>query len=217
MRTHSRSHNSRVALAGLGMMAALVALAGNAQPAPPADAAVADRSAGQQISEVDFTRVAQPGNACSQGMQGRPPLLVLVEGGSSEVLDDRSFTRLEVDPAVLYADLDGDGADEAVVRVVCNYGANGEQDTVQVWTLAARGPVVVDRISAAPDEVVDASAFPPGVHRVDVDGDELAVTFAVHADDDPHCCPSQQAEVRYRLDGGDLVPVGTPVTSAFVA
>jgi hypothetical protein len=213
VRTNSRSHNSRLALAGLGVMAALVAVAGNAQPARPADAAVNDRAADRTIDEIDFTTVAQPGSTCTEGLDDTPPFLVVVDGGRSELLDEDSVTQIEVEPEVLYGDLDGDGADEAVVQVVCTYGANGAQDAVQVWTLSSRGgPVVVDRVTEAPDEVAEASAFPPGVADVALDGDELVVTFTQHADDDPNCCYSQEADVRYELDGDDLATVGSPVT-----
>lgn len=211
VRTHSRSHNSRVALAGLGVMAALVALASDAQPARPADAAVGGGS--RTIDEVDFTSVAQSGATCAEGVQTGAPLLVAVAGGSSQLLDSATFATLMVDPDVLVADLDDDGEDEAVVSVVCNYGANGEQHTVQVWTLDGNRPVVVDRITGAPDEVAEASAFPPSVQGVAVEGDDLVVTFSHHADGDPNCCASQQTEVRYALDDGDLVAAGRPVTT----
>lgn len=215
VRTNSRSHNSRLALLGLGVMAALVALVSDTQPARPADAAVSDQSPSRAITDVDFATVAQPGVACAEGLEGRPPLLVAVHQSSSEMLDDRTYTHLEVGPDVLYGDLDGDGADDAVVQVTCHYGANGAQDTVQVWSMAERGPVVVDRVTSAPDAVAADSAFPPRVHAVAVDGDELAITFTRHVDGDPNCCPSQQTEVRYAFVGGDLAPVGEPVSTAF--
>ena len=212
MRTHSRSHNSRLALAGLGVMAALVAVAGNAQPARPADASVADEAPARTIRDIDFAAVAQPGATCADALEGSPPFLVLLDRGRSETLDEASLAQLEVDPEVLYGDLDGDGADEAVVQVVCTFGANGVEDAVQVWSIAGRGPVVLDRITAAPDDVAAASAFPPGVSDVVLDGDEITVTFTHHDEGDPNCCPSQQTEVSYQLDGGDLTPAGTPVT-----
>ncbi|HEX6418741.1 MAG TPA: LppP/LprE family lipoprotein [Acidimicrobiales bacterium] len=206
----SRRRRSPLTLAGLGVMAALVALASDGQPTRPADAAVGDRS--RSIDDIDFTSVAQSGATCDEGVRGATPLLVLVERGASRQLDAGTFARLEVDPDVRVADLDGDGGDEAVVSVVCNYGANGEQHTVQVWTLDGNRPVVVDRITGAPADVARASAFPPAVEGVAVAGDEVVVTFSRHAADDPHCCASQRTEVRYALDGGELVPVGRPVT-----
>jgi chitinase len=95
---------------------------------------------------------------------------------------------------------------------VCYYGANGEQDTVQVWTVDRGQRRLVDRITSAPTTVAAGSEFPPAVQDVAVDGDEVVVTFTRHAADEPHCCPSQQTEVRYRLDRGDLEAVGRAVT-----
>lgn len=194
-------------------MAALVALAGNGQPTRPADATVSD-APGRSIDDIDFAAVAQSGGTCAEGVQsGRPPLLVPMSDGASQLLDERSVARLEVGDDVLFADLDGDGGDEAVVSVVCRYGANGEQHTVQVWTLDGNRPVVAGRVTEAPETVAEASAFPPAVAGVAVEGDEVVVTFTTYGDDDPHCCPSQSTAVRYTFDGDALVAGDEPVTS----
>jgi LppP/LprE lipoprotein len=81
-----------------------------------------------------------------------------------------------------------------------------------VWTAARGQRRLLDTLTGAPAAVADASAFPPAVVAVSVHGDEVLVTFTSYGDDDPHCCPSQQTEVRYQLDGGDLEPVGRPRT-----
>jgi hypothetical protein len=189
-------------------MAALVALAGDPQPARPADAAVGDEPA-PDVRSVDFAAVAQPGAACADALPGAAPRLIDVEGGASQLLDDRSFARLEVDGDVLYADLDGDGDDEAVVHAVCAYGANGVQDTVQVWALNGRLPMLIDTVTGPPADVADESELPPTVHDVAVDGDELLITFTRYTDDDPNCCPSEQTVVAYQLAEG-LEPAGEP-------
>ncbi len=209
MRTHSRSHNSRLALAGLGVMAALVALASDAQPTRPAAADARDETPSEIVRSIDFTTVAQPGGGCTEALPDAPRL-IQVEHGESLLLDEPSFTRLEVDGDVLYADLDGDGADEAVVHAVCNYGANGAQHSVQVWTVNVRVPKLVATITGAPDDVADDSEFPPAVRDIEVDGSELAVTFTRYAAGTPHCCPTEQAVVTYELDDG-LEAVGNAV------
>jgi hypothetical protein len=205
-----------MALAGLGVMAALVALAGNAQPVEPVDAAVRQETPSEIVRAVDFSTVAQPGDSCTDALSeaDAAPRRIPVERGASRLLDEASLVRLEVDDEVLYGDLDGDGDDEAVVQAVCNYGANGAEHTVQVWTVDVRVPVLVAALSGAPDEVAAGSGFPPSVHDVEIDGSELVVTFTHYADGDPHCCPSQQTAVTYELDDG-LEPIGRPVTSAF--
>jgi hypothetical protein len=214
VRTRSRFQTSGLTLAGLGLMAGLVALASDPRATQPVEAApVADAPAGFTIRDVDFSQAAQPGSTCDDGLADAVPAAITLTRGASDLLDPRSVTRLEVDRAVGYGDLDGDGREEAVVHAVCHYGANGAQDTVQVWTAARGQRRLLDTLTGAPEAVADASAFPPAVVAVAVRGDEVLVTFTSYGDDDPHCCPSKQTEVRYQLDGGDLEPVGRPRTA----
>ena len=201
VRTSSRSRRSTLTLAALGLLAATAALAGSADPSRPA-AATPSRDGNEAVHGLDFASVAQPGVTCADALPGAAPRVIGVAGGASGVLDDTTFARLSVDPTVQYGDLDGDGTDEAVVRATCDYGANGADDTVQVWGANGRLATLVDTVTGAPDVVADESRFPPRVVDVAVDGDSLEITFSVHADDDPHCCPSEQAVVSYTLDGG---------------
>jgi LppP/LprE lipoprotein len=208
----SRSHTPRLALAGLGLAAGLVALASDAQPSLPAEAATAETPS-EIVRGLDFTTVAQPGDACAEALPDDTPGRIPIERGESRLLDEPSLTQLEVGGRVLYGDLDGDGADEAVVRATCNFGANGAQATVGVWTVNRRIPVLVDSINGAPSSVADDSRFPPAAIDVSVVDDELVVTFDGYADDDPNCCPTQQSVVTYRLDGDELTVAGRPVTA----
>lgn len=214
-RPRRRSHTQPLALAGLGVAAALVAVAGDAQPARPAEAAATET--GETPTEIvhglDFATVAQPGDACADALPDETPRRIPIERGQSQLLDVPSLTRLEVNDRVLYADLDGDGTDEAIVRATCNFGANGAQDTVAVWTVDRRLPVLVASVGEAPSSVADDSRFPPAVHDVAVVDDELVVAFTTYADDDPRCCPTGQATVTYELEGDELVPTGRPATA----
>lgn len=209
VRTPSRSRRSTLSLLALGALAAVAALAADAQPTRPAAAAPAEPAPGDDVRDLDFAAIAQPGVACSDALPGATPRTIGVAAGESALLDEANLAQLTVDPEVLYGDLDGDGRDEAVVRSTCAYGANGAEDTVQVWSANGRLPMLVDTITGAPDSVADDSRFPPPVLDVAVDGDELQVTFGVYADDAPNCCPSSQAVVTYGLDGG-LSVVGRP-------
>ena len=207
VRTPSRSRRSTVTLAALGGLAAVVALANPSEPVAPAAAAPAGEEA-DAGHDLDFRTVTQPGSVCDEALDA-PPRLITVADGSSGLLDDATVTRLSIDDEVQYADLDGDGSDEAVVQLSCDYGANGVQDDVQVWRSSGRLTQLVDTVSAAPASVADDSAFPPAVASVAVDGSTVEITWQVWADDDPHCCPSRQAVVAYELDGG-LEVTGEP-------
>jgi LppP/LprE lipoprotein len=208
MRTRSRSHTSRVVLAALGLLAGLVALSGGAQPTDPADAAPAP----DPIRDVDFASVSQPGSACAEGLRVTPPRRIAVARGESALLDLGTLTRLEVDPVVAYGDLDRDGSDEAAVHVVCTFGANGADDSIQVWSVRNGSPSVVDTLSEPPARL--AGPLPPAVKKVAISDGEVSVTWTHYDEDDPNCCPSQQTVLRYELRDGALHQVGRAVTTA---
>jgi hypothetical protein len=208
-RPRPRPRRSTLTLLVLGVLAAVVAVAGNSQPTRPAAAAPADTAPSDEVRGLDFSTIGQPGVACSDALPGAAPLSIGVTAGESALLDEGTFARLEVDPDVLYADLDGDGDDEAVVRATCSFGANGAEETVQVWSANGRLPLLVDTVTGPPRSVAGGSRFPPSLLDVAVDGGELQITFGVYDDDAPHCCPTSEAVVTYELDGG-LSVVGRP-------
>ncbi len=136
-------------------------------------------------------------------------------GGESALLDLGRLTRLEVDPDVAYGDLDGDGSDEAAVHVVCSFGANGADDSIQVWSVSNGSPAIVDTLSEPPARL--AGPLPPAVKRVAITDGEVVVTWTRYADGDPECCPSQQIVLHYSLDDGTLHQVGRAVTTTVEA
>jgi len=210
VRTPTRSHNSRLALVALGVLAALVALSGGASGtagAGPAAPAVDDT-----VRDVDFTSLAQPGTTCAEGLRIAPPRRIAVDEGESGLLDLGRLTRLEVDDDVAYGDLGGDGAEEAIVHTVCAYGANGAQDTVQVWAIDDDEPVLVDTLGEPSTRVT--GPLPPSLVDAAVDDGELVLTWTHYGDDDPNCCPSGETALRYELDDGALDQVGRAVTTA---
>ncbi|HET8617587.1 MAG TPA: LppP/LprE family lipoprotein [Acidimicrobiales bacterium] len=210
MRTPSRSHNSRLALAALGVLAALVALTGSASgtagAGPAAPAPVDDA-----VRDVDFASLAQPGTTCAEGLRITPPRRIEVDEGESGLLDLGRLTRLEVDGDVTYGDVDGDGAEEAVVHTVCAYGANGAQDSVQVWSVEDDEPVLVDTLGEPSTRVT--GPLPPALVDTSVDDGQLVVRWTRYGDDDPNCCPSGQTTLRYELDDGALDQVGRAVNT----
>ena len=111
-----------------------------------------------------------------------------------------------------YGDLDGDGAEEAVVHTVCAYGANGAQDTVQVWAVDDDEPVLVDTLGEPSTRVT--GPLPPALVDAAVDDGELVLTWTHYGEDDPNCCPGGETALRYELDDGALDQVGRAVTTA---
>jgi hypothetical protein len=213
--THSRSRASWLALAGLGLAAAVFAASNGGRSSLPADAAATTTASGAteapaDIRTVDFGGVAPPGSACAEGLRFTPPAAIPVDRGRSPVLDIGRFTQLEVDPDVAYGDLDGDGDDEAAVHVACNYGANAAEDTVHVWTLSRGRPVHVASLTEPPRSVT--GPLPPAVADVAIEAGRVEVTWTRYADGDPNCCPSGLTIVGYELDGDRLARVGRAVT-----
>lgn len=211
VRSPKRSHNTPLALASLGALAVVASIGGGASNASPADAA--DRADPQAIRAVDFGSVAQPGSTCDDGLRFTPPGQIPVSEGRSQVLDLAQLTQLVVDPNVSYADLTGDGIEEAVVRVTCTFGANGAEDTVDVWGLEGDEPAMLAGVDEPPSSL--DSELPPTVQGVDTSDGRVVVTWSQYADGDPRCCPSQQASVPYELVDGELEPAGEPSVGAF--
>jgi hypothetical protein len=216
VRPRKRSHNTPLVLAGLGALAVLASMSGGASNARPVEAASdssdAPRVDPQAIRAVDFGEVAQPGEACSNGLRFAPPGQIPVSGGRSQVLDLGQLTQLVVDPDVAYSDLDGDGVEEAVVHVTCTYGANGAEDSVDVWSLDGNEPVAIASLDAPPAAL--DSELPPTVQGVGARDGRVVVTWSSYADDDPRCCPSEQVRASYELDDDELSTVGDLVTRA---
>lgn len=167
------------------------------------------------IRLLDFGEVDQLGGTCDDALSGTAPRVISVADGESEVLDEDLFVQLEVDGDVTYGDLDADGRDEAVVHTVCAYGANGAQDSVQVWDLDTGAAEVQATLGEPPPSVT--GPLPPAVKAVDIEPDgTLAVTWTHYAADDENCCPSLESTLRYLVTGSQVTQVGAPDTEPVV-
>jgi hypothetical protein len=216
VRPRKRSHNTPLALAGLGALAVLASISGGASNASPVEAASSSAGAArvdpQAIREVDFGEVAQPGDSCSNGLRFAPPGQIPVRGGRSQVLDLAQLTQLVVDPDVAYSDLDADGVEEAIVHVTCTFGANGTEDTVGVWSLEGDQPVQLATLDAPPSTL--DSDLPPAVQSVGASDGRVIVNWSSYSEGTPLCCPDEQVRASYELDDDELSTVGDLVTRA---
>jgi hypothetical protein len=166
---------------------------------------LSDLVAGRAIRLLDFEEIDQRGSACDEALP-EAPSTIRVTQGESALLDEDMLVRLEVEGNAIYGDLDGDSNDEAVVHTVCEFGANGAQDQIQVWDLqagSARPTVTLDEPPASIDE-----GLPPTVQGVTVDGGKLVVTWHHYSEGAPNCCPDLESKVRYEVSGDEIAPVG---------
>jgi len=169
---------------------------------------LADVVSGQSIQLLDFEQIDQAGTACSDALPGELPDTIDVSGGESDMLDDERVVQLVVDETVVYGNLDDDAADEAVVHTTCEYGANGQQDRIQVWDLETGAAIPKASTGRPPQNLT--GRFPGSVQDVTVTNDQVAVTWSRFADDDPACCASQTTTLTYEVEGNRLVEVGDP-------
>ncbi len=95
---------------------------------------------------------------------------------------------------VVYADLTGDGREEAIVPV----GSGGTLGNVayQVFTLRGGAPAAI--LTTTRDQTT------PGGMIMNVEDGRLVRTTGKYGPEDPRCCPSVLVKTRYRWDGSSL-------------
>ena len=137
---------------------------------PPPLESTATEAPGPDIEQVDLSQV--------------PAVEDLVSDTGGELLPEET----------LFADLTGDGADEAVVPI----SSGGSGGNVAYAVLGYRDGDLEEILAVKPE---------PEAGRVTmaVEGGVLVETQPVYGPEDPLCCPSQLQHTYYRWDGEDLV------------
>jgi heat shock protein HslJ len=100
----------------------------------------------------------------------------------------------------LTGDLDGDGAEEAVVVLAHSSGGSGTFDHLAVVKRTPEGPRNV-ATTALGDRV--------GIRAARVEGGKLLVSVVRAGEMDAMCCPGELADLGWTLAGGKLNPVAT--------
>lgn len=172
---------------------------------------LADVVSGQSIQLLDFEEIDQSGIACNDALPGDLPNSIDISGGESGIIDEDRLVELVVDDTVVYGNLDDDAAEEAVVHTTCQYGANGQQDRIQVWDVEAS--TATPKASTGRPAQSETGRFPGTVQDVAVDGGEVVVTWSRFSDEAPACCHDQTVAIRYEVDGNRLTQVGEPVVA----
>lgn len=131
---------------------------------------------------------------------------VAVKGGSAEFAiseDNKAVANgggsgsFEVEPA-LFADLDGDGREEAVVSCVLSTGGTGHFSEVRVYGMRGGKPEVIGVIPGG-------DRGDGGIRHVGIEGATVIVDRNVLAEGDGLCCASAARRERWRWKANDFV------------
>lgn len=99
-------------------------------------------------------------------------------------------------PKGAYADINGDGRDEAVITYVCNKGGTGWPDNLLIYDND------LNYITKVDDWEREGMPSARGhVQQLQWTKDTVTVTWRAYADDDPACCATQEFTGNLTLDG----------------
>lgn len=157
--------------------------------APSTDPPISVPAAQVSIRDVDLG-AATYGEACA-GFGDRRA--VTLDGGTAGLPGD-SFSYEVSLGAVGYADVDGDGDDDAVVVLRCTFAGASTDTNAQ---LRAYGLDDDGRL-----EQIGASQLLEHDRETTIDGLTATVTRLVFGPEDPACCPSSAVREVWRFGGG---------------
>jgi hypothetical protein len=118
---------------------------------------------------------------------------------------------------ISYADINGDGEDDAVVYASTYYqGANYSIAEFYIFRAEAGKPVLMDHMT---DKQInrDYQTYHPNGALWSLDSfavDKGTITYKFAADG-PHCCPEYYAHMKYGFNGKKMVLSGRPVKTKF--
>ena len=147
------------------------------------------------VRDVDFLNRAYAETMCTE--EGKT---ITVKAGVYERTeeDDRAYFRVL---EVIYGDLTGDGAEEAVVVTICNTGGTGQFSDGFVYTVRSGALVLLATLGVG--DRADG-----GIHDVAIDGGTLTVHRYGTGPEGGACCPQVVESSRFRWNGKELVESG---------
>jgi len=169
------------------------------------------------VRSIDLQNTTLPANSCDQdGWASSPPITVRNGEGTAgdEYADDdlaRGYAEVYGVNVVGYADLDGDGSEDVVVRIGCSAGGTyGDQIvvplTVEGESLALLGGSNIGAVSTAPEHLGLRDDY--GGQRLArisgaaLDGTAVVVDEVYDATgEEPNCCLTGQATMRWTWNG----------------
>ncbi len=181
-----------------------VACGGGAAPKPIANGGGAAVAAGD-IRAVDWAnRTYQSGDGTFTVKDGSAEFAFDEEGNEVppdfQPKDPDAFVEhgyFNVTPP-RFGDVDGDGADDALVIHVYNGGGTGQFDGITVYTMRAGEPVALG-------EIPGGDRGDGGISDARLEGGVVLVERMMSQADDGACCPSQLQHERWAWKGGAFV------------
>lgn len=179
---------SRLLAATLITLITIVPVAGCAGPAPAPTATAQPAPTLDVLSNSEYVSDITPSKKAK-----------LVSGKHEEAAAPGSASKVTValfTPAFGTGDLNGDGAPDAAAVLASSGGGSG--------TFISLHAMVNDK-----GAVKDAGWVNLGdrvqVKAVAISGGVITVNMVKHGPNDPQCCPTQEATVKYKLQDGKLV------------
>ena len=105
---------------------------------------------------------------------------------------------------VTYGELNGDGADEAVILTECNTGGTGNFSEGFIYTMQAGRPFLVTRIPGGDRAYGGLRSAKIAAGILTVDSNDVGEAGGA-------CCPEYAVTATYRLRAGKLVKFGTAI------
>jgi heat shock protein HslJ len=124
-----------------------------------------------------------------------------VEGGATRLV----VTLVE---PIAFGDLDGDGVDDAAVILVASPGGSGAFYSLEAVRNEGGEPVHLASYSLGDRAQIESLA---------IEGEKIVLKMVTHGPDDPMCCPTQQVEQTYALQGNELVQTASQIVRSGAA
>ncbi|SDF21365.1 LppP/LprE lipoprotein [Blastococcus aurantiacus] len=156
---------------------------GKAALEKPATPAVAAPAAGSATTPLDWKSPAYAALGCA------PRAEWVAQGLPADAWDARTVRTT-------FADVTGDGTDEALVQVTCPAAVSSHADHVVVFDVTTARPRLLGVLG---DDLVHPRA------EVATEGTTVTLSGPTVGDDDPHCCPGHWGTVTYAWDGAAFV------------
>jgi hypothetical protein len=147
---------------------------------------------------IDVLALRLPEGVCPTSDESSSPTIQLVDGmaQTGDPQSDPDFVALSVsEEGSTWVDLDGDGSEELVLSVICNWGGSGWSNSVVALDVAADGSTA---LAAAPIE-----EYGRGTRSADQLGTDeagvLVISGGEWTDTDALCCASSTFTDRWTL------------------